>query len=763
MLNVSTTFKELIKSYEREFTFVISLNGTVLVDAMISEIDIDEAGFSGNALNIGEFCRNQITIKASATSNVSWVRGDNIFVQVHLTGANDLVPLGLFYITEIKRENEYTLRITGYDVPPWYSQDFDQTSTSVQQNIAYMEARGGMPLTNKNLLTTSSVTIPEDTTMSNMDYMRYVAGLDGYNIRSNRQGGLELYKVAVLPHLVPTESLVPSDSLVPFMVTFDPNEDTYADGILTVSREDTFDNGLTVNDNNTVIRSFTIKGAGTYEYVTGAGYGIENSNPFVTEETNKLKMINYLGIEYNAGTINWRGNPALQIGDLIVIPKEESYIPIIVMRQRFRIDGGLSSTIESYTSEEETDIVPVSPTAKVLDMHQVQINVAKQVAETANDHVEELDTSLNQQGVFDRLTNNGQSQGIFIEGGQIYINMSYLKTGRLVVGGVNNQSGLLEVHNADDEKTGEMTKDGMSMINPDGYAEYGGDSFEEGVTYYELTIDSSGEADVYNYYPTTDTTKDPEKTYYYRLTAAKLDITSGLMKFYRPVDTYTEADYDAWYEDHDEELYPNYEFRQTGYMTFNPVGNTKNVDGSGRTGVDIGTEGGFSFTALKNGIVKNYPEGGPFDDSMYTSYRTIPEVGGIWANDYWCGMGVPGFGTQNPEVNYNILMMGYPVQLYGILDYPLMEYGTYEGATGTWTADGVESAVTVEFQRAYQLGGPFPQAPKIIYSVNGVGGYFAGDIVSIGTTSFRIWIYCIHKTTSNCHPVVHYLAFLSSN
>lgn len=754
MLNVSTTFKELIKSYEREFTFVISLNGTVLVDAMISEIDIDEAGFSGNALNIGEFCRNQITIKAGATSNVSWVRGDNIFVQVHLTGANDLVPLGLFYITEIKRENEYALRITGYDVPPWYSQDFDRVSTNVQQNIAYMEARGGMPLTNKNLLTTTAVTIPEGTAMSNMDYLRYIAGLDGYNIRTNRQGGLELYKVIDIQHLVPTTVLTPSETLVPFASLQDPEDPIYADQI---GRDNILDNGLQVNDNITKIGSFTIHGADNYEFVTGTGYGVVNDNPFVTENTNKAVMVDYLGLEYYAATVNYRGDPSLQIGDIVTIPHDDADVPVIIMKQRFHIDGGLSSTIESYTSEEQTDIVPVSPTGKILDMHEVQIEVAKQIAETANENVENLDTSLNQQGVFDRLTNNGQSQGIFIEDGQIYINMSYLKTGRLILGGVNNQSGMLEVHNENDEKTGTLTKDGLSMSNPDGYAEFGGDSFEEGITYYELSVDTTGEADVYNYFPTTDTTKDPNKTYYYRLTSSMVDISSGMLKFYRPVDTLTDEDYD----ESEEELYPVYQLRQTGYMTFNPVGNTKNVDGSGRTGVDIGTEGGFSFTALKTGVVQNYPEGGPFDASMYQSYQTIPEIGGIWVDDYQCGIGIPGYGVQSPDIDYSFLMAQYPIQLYGIIRYPFMESGTWSGADGVWTADGTQSYVTINFNKYTQQGELFPDVPHVLYSLGGSGGYFAADIGTITTSGFTMWIYCIKKTSTRCHPVVRYLAYLS--
>ena len=42
-----------------------------------------------------------------------------------------------------------------------------------------------------------------------------------------------------------------------------------------------------------------------------------------------------------------------------------------------------------------------------------------------------LDESLNQESIFNRLTNNGQTQGIILHDGQIYINASYIQTGTL--------------------------------------------------------------------------------------------------------------------------------------------------------------------------------------------------------------------------------------------------------------------------------------------------------------------------------------------
>ena len=364
MLNVSQTYKGLIKSYAREFSFTISRNSTVLTDAHILDIDIEEAGFSAGELNIGEFCRNSISITAGIVENVTWQKGDVVSVQMQVVGATDVIPMGVFTVNEVKRANDYTILITGYDVPAWYSETFDQTSTNVQTNIAYTETAGGMSLTNKNLLTTTTVEIPEGITLSNMDYLRYVAGLDGFNIRSNRQGNLELYKVTPV-------------------VTNDPDDPIYIDYI---DRENILEDGLSVNDTITSIASFTINGADGYEYKTGTGYGIVNENPFVTEDTDKTKMTGYLGLEYYAAEVTFRGDPSLQIGDIVGVPYNDETVPTIIMSQRFKIDGGISCVIGSQTSQEEKEIVPVSPTNKKINSVQAIANAAQTAAEATNQH-----------------------------------------------------------------------------------------------------------------------------------------------------------------------------------------------------------------------------------------------------------------------------------------------------------------------------------------------------------------------------------------
>lgn len=49
----------------------------------------------------------------------------------------------------------------------------------------------------------------------------------------------------------------------------------------------------------------------------------------------------------------------------------------------------------------------------------------------ANEAVDDLDTELDQEGVFNRLTNNGQVQGIYLQDGKLYLNGEYMQIGKI--------------------------------------------------------------------------------------------------------------------------------------------------------------------------------------------------------------------------------------------------------------------------------------------------------------------------------------------
>lgn len=90
--------------------------------------------------------------------------------------------------------------------------------------------------------------------------------------------------------------------------------------------------------------------------------------------------------------------------------------------------------------------------------------ILAQAENQANEAVVALNTALNQQEIFKRLTNNQANQGIYLYNGNLYINASMIATGTMLadyikggtydIGGVNNSSGVLKLWGNNNTSTG---------------------------------------------------------------------------------------------------------------------------------------------------------------------------------------------------------------------------------------------------------------------------------------------------------------------
>lgn len=109
----------------------------------------------------------------------------------------------------------------------------------------------------------------------------------------------------------------------------------------------------------------------------------------------------------------------------------------------------------------------------------------KAVKYTDDSAVDDLEKALTQEDIFNRLTNNGQVQGLFLKDGKIYLNFSYAEGGTLKLGGKANEQGVLEVYHSAGWKS-------MSIDN-EGLKTYGGQKI---ISYID-GVDASGEFEAY--------------------------------------------------------------------------------------------------------------------------------------------------------------------------------------------------------------------------------------------------------------------------
>lgn len=66
---------------------------------------------------------------------------------------------------------------------------------------------------------------------------------------------------------------------------------------------------------------------------------------------------------------------------------------------------------------------------------------------------------------FNELTNNGVIRGIYMQNNQMYVNMDYLQSGTVTLGGANNGNGLLQVKNSSGTVVGKWDMNGINIIS----------------------------------------------------------------------------------------------------------------------------------------------------------------------------------------------------------------------------------------------------------------------------------------------------------
>lgn len=99
---------------------------------------------------------------------------------------------------------------------------------------------------------------------------------------------------------------------------------------------------------------------------------------------------------------------------------------------------------------------------------QAPVGVTKEQAQLISQAMEQVETdiddSLTQQEIFNRLTDNGAAQGLVLLNGQLYVNASYIRSGTLVLGGQNNQNGTLQVLDANGNVVGTWDNNGVTIL-----------------------------------------------------------------------------------------------------------------------------------------------------------------------------------------------------------------------------------------------------------------------------------------------------------
>lgn len=146
-----------------------------------------------------------------------------------------------------------------------------------------------------------------------------------------------------------------------------------------------------------------------------------------TVEKERVDLENEYESLYNSEYLNYQFKQVLRTQYEAVFSVNGTHAKL-----ELRIQNVLGTT----TAEELSDAMQLyeiaySDYSDTIKTYNSAARQAKSIIEQAQaqDKVDELDDSLTQREVFNRLTNNGATQGIYLSGGLLYVNASYIETG----------------------------------------------------------------------------------------------------------------------------------------------------------------------------------------------------------------------------------------------------------------------------------------------------------------------------------------------
>jgi hypothetical protein len=117
-------------------------------------------------------------------------------------------------------------------------------------------------------------------------------------------------------------------------------------------------NGFTRTTENALTVTSIATGTSDVPIVRGEGANgikITFENPFITSEMADGVYANVNNFTYTPCSIKWRGNPAVQVGDIVqAIDKNGEPHNVLVMSQSLKIGGGCNATIECKGKGETT-------------------------------------------------------------------------------------------------------------------------------------------------------------------------------------------------------------------------------------------------------------------------------------------------------------------------------------------------------------------------------------------------------------------------
>lgn len=333
MHTVTDAFNAACSAPGREIISKVNFNGTTDLSASeIQEIVITEQFGSSDGVTIGA--------AFSSSCKVTFYKQDNLplngayFIPsagIMVGGEAQYVQKGKYYIPSDGVEDSGKLWVTvkGYDRMASLTEDYMPTITFPATPTQVLADVCKQASVTPPAVTMPSIQIAAPYTGTLRQQLGWMAGLIGCNAKFDATGNLVFC--------------------------------WYADGGLTIDRDTQYMDGLTLTTDDAFTIHSLLTGTDSNPISVGAGKGIITINPYMTAEVAETVFAEINGKTMRPCTIKWRGNPAVEAGDIVsVIGGSGENLTAYVMELKTQIKGGMSSDLTCY-GPSDTDYATPSP------------------------------------------------------------------------------------------------------------------------------------------------------------------------------------------------------------------------------------------------------------------------------------------------------------------------------------------------------------------------------------------------------------------
>lgn len=333
MHTVTDAFNAACSAPGREITSKVNFNGTTDLPASeIQEIVVTEQFGSSDGVTIGA--------AFSSSCKVTFYKQDNLplngayfipYVGIMVGGEAQYVQKGKYYIPSdgVEDSGKLWVTVTGYDRMAGLTEDYMPTITFPATPTQVLADVCKQASVTPPAVTMPSIQIAAPYTGTLRQQLGWLAGLIGCNAKFDATGNLVFC--------------------------------WYTDGGLTVGRDTQYMDGLTLTTDDAFTIHSLLTGTDSNPISVGAGKGITTINPYMTAEVAETVFAEINGKTMRPCTVKWRGNPAVEAGDIIsVTGGSGENLTAYVMELKTQIKGGMSADLTCY-GPSDTDYATPSP------------------------------------------------------------------------------------------------------------------------------------------------------------------------------------------------------------------------------------------------------------------------------------------------------------------------------------------------------------------------------------------------------------------